>query len=300
MIVTKAYPIDTVVTQQLTCGECPLYDYRTDTLYWIDSGQPGVYAYSFTNQALSMLPTPCAVTSLVFRQVGGLVLGSPEGLFIATPEGIVQPWRVASPIPLTQLNDAIADPKGRLFIGQESFTDDQPDQTGFLFCCRPDGSAEVVEEGLSIANGMGFSPDQQTFYLIDTIPRVVYAYDYSPVTGAIRNRRMLKQFDRAQGLPDGMTVDAEGFLWVAMWFGQALIRLDPDGREAATVSLPVTQPTSVTFGGANKNRLFITSAAANWQTPLAPTDIKHNSPKGGSLYSTLVETTGVPDYQATI
>src|SRR5262249_44534548 len=143
-------------------------------------------------------------------------------------------------------------------------------------------------------------PDARTFYLIDSVPGRIYAYDYDAATGAIRNRRVLVQLDRSEGLPDGMTVDAEGFLWIARWFGGGLSRFDPDGVLERRVALPVAQPSSVMFGGADLTELYVTSAALHWESPLAPEGHNYTSPRGGGLYRLRPGVSGRPEYRARV
>src|SRR5262249_42291692 len=160
-----------------------------------------------------------------------------------------------------------------------------------------DGSIQIVEEGLHISNGMGFSLDARVFYLIDSVPRAVYAYDYDADTGAIRNRRRLIQLDRQDGLPDGMTGDSEGFLWLARLFGGGLSRYDPDGALERRIELPVAQPSSVMFGGEDLTELYVTSAALEWQSVLAPEGHDYTKPRGGPLFRVRVEVAGRPEYR---
>ncbi|MFP4506561.1 MAG: SMP-30/gluconolactonase/LRE family protein [Cyclobacteriaceae bacterium] len=290
--------VELLHSQHLSCGESPLYDYEKQILYWVDSAKEGVYSYNFLTSEVVFIPTPMAVTFVSLRQDGGLVLGSTAGVFVL-PSAETAPERVFSASQaLVQLNDAIADPHGRIFTGQEAYTDETPHRTGFLFRLSPDGSVDIVEEGLSISNGMGFSPDLSTFYLIDTIARKLYAYDYHVESGNISRRRVLRQFQQEEGLPDGMTVDEEGLLWVAMWFGAAVLRIDPEGKTVTKLKLPFTQPTSVCFGGRDLNQLYITSAANLWKTSLAPPGHDYQRSRGGAVYQATLDIRGRKEYMS--
>jgi sugar lactone lactonase YvrE len=132
------------------------------------------------------------------------------------------------------------------------------------------------------------------------MPGILYRFDYDITTGNISNRKVLARFNRQQGLPDGMTVDREGFLWVAMFFGGKILRLDPDGRIEREINLPCKQPASLVFAGKNFNELFITSASLDWKTPYAPDGQDYNACKGGSLYRIETDFVGKEDFLAEV
>jgi sugar lactone lactonase YvrE len=117
-----------------------------------------------------------------------------------------------------------------------------------------------VLTGVTISNGLGWSPDQRTMYYIDSATYGIEMFDFEPEIGSVSHRRRLINLPAAWGLPDGMTVDEEGFLWVAFWTGSALRRIAPDGRVTSTVELPVSQVTSCAFGGDDLSDLYVTSA----------------------------------------
>jgi D-xylonolactonase len=138
-----------------------------------------------------------------------------------------------------------------------SFLDDGP---GKLYRFDPDGSVTVAEEGIGCSNGIGYSPDHSTMYYTDSTKRTIYAYDYDQATGNITNRRDLIKLADTEGVPDGMTVDADGYIWTAVWFGGCIIRFDPDGREEQRIHLPAYQTSSVMFGGKDLTDIYVTTA----------------------------------------
>jgi sugar lactone lactonase YvrE len=161
--------------------------------------------------------------------------------------------------PGNRFNDCKCDRAGRFFAGTMALNAG-PGQ-GTLWRLDPDGRMTAVETGLHVSNGLGWSPDDRTFYFCDTGARTVFAYDYDLATGAATNRRPLIAFAaEEEGKPDGLAVDAEGHLWIALWDGWGVARYAPDGRRVGFVSLPVPRPTSVAFGGGDLRTLFITSA----------------------------------------
>lgn len=152
----------------------------------------------------------------------------------------------------------------------------------------------------TIANGMDFSPDGNNFYIADTVFRKIYRYDFDVNTGNISNKNELIQFSSDEGLPDGLKVDSEGYLLVAMFLGNKIICIDPCGiiDRTKTIELPFAQPTSLIFGGKDLNELFITSAALYWETNLAPQNHNFKSPRGGGIYKIKMDVEGKKEFEA--
>jgi sugar lactone lactonase YvrE len=149
-----------------------------------------------------------------------------------------------------------------------------------------------METGLTIANGLGWSPDGTTFYLTDSNESQIYAYDFDSKTGSIQNRRTLVDLSHENFEPDGMAVDAEGCIWSAMWNGWCIIRFDPNGKEMMRVKLPVQLPTCCTFGGEQLTDLYITSASVG----LSQSEIQ-KSFYSGDLFCLQTDVIGMPSYQ---
>lgn len=293
--------ITEIARQSLECGEGPVWDPRCRRLFWTDSGGTTVYSLAEGASEPILVNKGLHVASLTLHAGGGLVLCGAGGFHHLDADGDI---RIVADTcdgqALGDINDIIADPVGRVFGGQEKYHDDRPYEPGFLYRVDLDGKASIVEEGLHIANGMGFSPDLSTFYLVDTIPRHIYAYDYELTDGNISNRRVLITMGREEGLPDGMTVDREGFLWVARWFGNGVSRYDPDGRLERRIDFPAAQISSLTFGGKDMNEVFVTSAATFWESDLAPQGHDFQSLRGGSVYRIQQDVVGLPEYQARV
>jgi sugar lactone lactonase YvrE len=200
------------------------------------------------------------------------------------------------------MNDCIADPQGRLFAGSWFYNpadDNYP--LGHLIRVDTDGLTRIVDDGIHLANGLGFSPDLKTLYFADSAARVILAYDYDVDSGGIRNRRNFVRVPRDSGLPDGLTVDAEGYVWCAHWFGGRVVRYDPDGKIERTIPVPAKQVSSLAFGGPELTDIFITSAALSDSLPLAP--LGYNSGAGyigGSLFHINLDIPGRPEFRARI
>jgi len=189
------------------------------------------------------------------RTGGGWVLAAGATFLTLEENGAVTP--LADDLANTsmiRMNDGKCDPKGRFWAGTMAF-DESPD-AGALYVY--DGTVRTVLDGVTISNGLGWSLDHRTMYYIDTPTGRVDTFTYDEETGAVSGRRPLVEVEG--GSPDGMAVDDEAFLWVALWGGGAVHRYDPSGHQVATVRLPVTNVTSCCFGGPEGSTLFITTS----------------------------------------
>lgn len=274
-----SYTIEKLADPQAVVGEGPLWDAKTSTLYWTDIRSGRLFQYVPSTGENRLIHQGVSVGGLRVNRGGGLVLGTWEG---------VQLWRSdADNIWLFQdkilrFNDVSAGPDGSFYAG--TYLLDQP---GKLYRYYPNGNVDVVAEGLGISNGMGFSPDLRTFYHTDSIPKEIYAYDYNPTTHQIGRRRVIVKQGNDLGVPDGMTVDAAGFIWSANWDGGCVIRYDPDGTEERRIHFPATQTSAVAFGGPDLTDLYVSTASAGTGGPplgLEPIDYDYSAYRGGALY----------------
>lgn len=289
------------VDQLLQCGEGPVWDATNQRLCWTDSGGDKVFAATTRQVGYSVILSGTHVASLSINAGGGLMLCGKDGFFSwSESEGVKIICNSCDGIPVSNINDIIADPAGRVFGGQDVYRENEKYETGYLFRIDNNGKATIMEEGLHLANGMGFSPQADKFYLVDTVLRNIYVYDYQLSSGNISNRKIFVELNQEDGLPDGLTVDSEGYVWVARWFGGGLSRYDPDGKLERKIDLPVAQPSSLTFGGADFSEIFITSAAVVWQSLLAPRAHDYTLPRGGGVYRVQQDIQGMPEYYANV
>ena len=159
----------------------------------------------------------------------------------------------------------------------------------------------MADEGFNLANGMAFSPDETNLYLTDSAARQYYAYDYDRRSGGLGNRRILIQVPDDEGVPDSLTVDAEGFLWSAQWYGSSVVRYDPEGKEERRIGFPAKQVSSVALAGKDMTDIFVTSASKSWPSPVMPKGYDPTSGNfGGQLYSVNLGIQGKLDYKADI
>lgn len=258
-------------------GEGPVWVEREQALYWVDIVSGTLFRHR--EGATESLPVAQTLCSLVPRAGGGYVGGSLRGLVTVSPDWEIAPLVDPEPDqPRNRFNDGKVDRAGRFWAG----TMDRTEQgaTGALYRLDPDFACTRIDSGYTVTNGPAFSPDGAVLYHTDSGRQTIYAFDCD-AAGRTGNRRVFAQFGEGDGYPDGMTVDAEGCLWVAFWDGWCLRRLSPHGERLLELPVPVQRPTSCAFGGERLDRLFITSARRD----LSAEDLARQ-PQAGGLFVT--------------
>lgn len=252
--------IEVLVDVKPTIGEGPVWDVQEQRLYWIDVVGCRVFRCTADGRELRAWDLPEAVGSMALRRGGGAVLALANGFhFLDFETGDTQ--SIVNPLPdqpHLRLNDGKVDARGRFIVGS---MDLRPGEAGgALYRLDPDLSVHLLDTGFAISNGPCWSPDGSTFYFSDTFSGEIWAYDYDLDTGNIANRRTFtKAGITPQIATDGSTVDAEGCLWNAQVYEGKLCRYTPDGRLDRVIEMPVKKVTSVNFGGADLDILYVTS-----------------------------------------
>lgn len=248
----------TAVRARSRVGEGPVWDAAAGQLHWVDILAGQVHTSDLGDGTTATTTVPTWVGAAVPMNGGGFVAATRDG-FAQIVDGHLETVDGFLPDGI-RMNDAKCDPAGRFLAG--SCAEDFARGAGALHRLEADWSHSVVLEGLTQPNGLGWSPDGGTFYLIDTQDLAVYAYAHDLASGALADRRVLARFDvESDGYPDGLAVDAEGCLWVAMWAGSSVLRLSPEGERVHRIDVPVPQVTSCAFSGTGLRDLCITSAA---------------------------------------
>jgi sugar lactone lactonase YvrE len=264
--------IELLVSNDTQLGEGPVWDHRTNILYWVDIEKKHIQAYDYrsgNNQVYKMneyvgAAVPTNKGKLVVALQNQIVLFDPEDQQIETlcvPEPGKQHHR---------FNDGKCDPGGRFWIGSTQI--DHKDPTGVLYTVTFDGSYTGKLNELHISNGMAWSLDGKSFYFIDSPTLKVQVFDFDLETAGIKYRDNVVVFDPGNGVPDGMCIDTAGNLWIAFYGAGKVGCYDPvSGQELAEVKLAAKNTTSCCFGGTGMDELFITTA-------------KRDDPNGGGLY----------------
>ena len=253
------YRISNVFEARARLGEGPVWDDRAETLYWVDIYNHRVHQFYPAIGRNRIFNVGDVVSCIALTKSPKLIMALRHDIaFLDTASGqITRVMTVELDKPDNRFNDGKCDPQGRFWFGSMS----QTAGAGSLYRYDPDGSLHTMEKGITISNGLGWSPDKRTFYFTDSPLKTIYAYDYDGPTGSITNRRIFVNLTHESFYPDGLAVDAEGCLWSAQWDGWCVIRFAPDGREIQRLPVPVKRPTSCAFGGPDGKQLFITSAS---------------------------------------
>lgn len=247
-----------LVACEALLGEGPLWDARDDSLWWVDIKAPAIFRRA-ADGALSRFVPPMRVGALVPATAGGFVAATEHGFFAADPQaGLYRPLHDPEPeLPGNRFNDGKLDREGRFWAG--TMDDAEAAATGSLYRLEAGSEPVRVDSGYRVTNGPAFSPAGDLLYHTDSARQIVYAFDLAPDC-AVSGKRELLRFGEGDGYPDGMTVDAEGCLWIAFWDGWCIRRFAPDGARLDEIALPVARPTSCAFGGRGLDTLFVTSA----------------------------------------
>ncbi|MGO8862101.1 MAG: SMP-30/gluconolactonase/LRE family protein [Acidimicrobiales bacterium] len=216
----------------------------------------------------------------------GWVLAAGQGFVHLSPDGLLRPIVEVAPVG-TRMNDGACDPQGRLWAG--TLADDFRPGGGALYRLDPDGRVELILNDLTISNGLSWSPDGATMYLADSGPRLVHAFKFDQLTGQISEGRVLIKVAEQVGTPDGLTVDADGDIWVAIYGGGRVHRYSPEGVLREELLVPAAQSTSCAFAGRDLNRLYVTTATEGWSD-----DQRRAKPAAGLVYRFDTDATGRP------
>lgn len=266
-------------------GENPLWHPLEKRLYWTDIPTGRLFRYHPASGVHEQIYQGRPVGGFTFQAGGGLLLFRDRGNIVFWRDGHITELLPEIPAERhSRFNDVIAAPSGRVFCGTMS----SDHSRGRLYRLDPDGSLTEIFQEIGCSNGLGFTPDLTTVYYTDSFAHEIYRLDYNAEDGALTNRQIFASVPESFGLPDGLTVDAQGRVWSALWDGSGLLRFDPEGRLQARITLPTRKITSVAFGGSQLGDLYITTAGGNTKNEDGPT--------AGALFRMKTETHGRPEF----
>ena len=267
-------------------GEGPFWDAHTQTLHWLDILNKRVYAGA---DLLAQLDEFIGCAAL--RRDGGLILALKNSIVDLQPDSVKPALLATLNEPANnRFNDGKCDPAGRFLVGSMDMNETDP--TGALYSFDGKTVTKLLT-GITISNGLTWSPDHKTFYYTDTPTRQVTAFDYDLATGQIANPRPAVRVPDGLGWPDGMTSDTDGNLWIALWGGVQVTKWDPrTGRLLEQIPMPVLQPSSCIFGGADLNELYVTSARKGLSQ-----EKLQEYPLSGGVFKITTDVTGMPTFQ---
>ncbi|MDH6627188.1 sugar lactone lactonase YvrE [Streptomyces sp. LBL] len=257
---SAAYEV--AVRAEATLGEGPTWDAAAGRLIWIDILGSRIHTYDPVSGRRTTRTTEQHVGAVKPRAGGGLVLNLRDGVGLLDPDDTFR-WLRHEPVPGRRANDAAVAPDGSLWAGTMRY--DEAPGGGTLSRITGGGTAEVVLDDVAVSNGTGWSPDGRLMYYIDSPTRRVDVFDFED--GRVLGRRPLVEIEDGAGFPDGLTVDADGCVWVALWDGAAVRRYTPGGELDRVIELPTPRVTACAFGGPDLTDLYVTTARVGLSAP---------------------------------
>jgi sugar lactone lactonase YvrE len=249
--------VEVVVALGSELGEGPIWDERTGRLVWVDILGRRVHATDPDTGETSSIETPLDVGAVAARPAGGFVAALEDGFWILGDGPARRITAVPESRPGLRFNDGKCDPAGRFWAGTMAY--DVTPGAGALYRLDTDGRATLILPGVTLSNGLAWSGDGRTMFYVDSPTQRIDAFTFDPATGSVADRRTVVEIPAADGTPDGLTIDEDDGLWVALAH-DGTVRRFVGGREDRVIQLPVSLVTSVTFGGPDRDILFITSA----------------------------------------
>lgn len=282
--------LELVIDAGAQIAEGPFWDQEEQILYWVDILEKTINIYNTAEKKNRIIQLDKMIGAIIPTTENGKLLAALEdGLYIINPETAESEFLVnpESNTAQTRFNDGKCDTKGRFWVGTMDLEENR--ELGTLYCLDQDLNLEEKVKNVKISNGLAWSLDNKTMYYIDSPTREVLAFDYDLETAEIANKRTIISLAEGEGVPDGMTIDAEGKLWIAHFGGAQVSRWDPDsGEKIDSIQLPVSNVTSCAFGGKNLDELYITTASVGLSE-----EEKKEQPYAGGIFRYQAEVKGL-------
>jgi len=270
-------------------GEGPIWSVEEGVLYWLDIFRPSINRFDPRSGDNRVIPVGETIYAAGFAPDGAFIASLDSGFALLDRNGVKQKQfanpNAGRPV---NFNDGRVDRSGRFWSG--TMAKDWTSPIGSLWRLRGTGDTVEMDGNVILANGIAFSPDDRVLYFTDFGRRTIYAYPFDIRSGTLGQREPVVVLPEGDGSPDGITVDTEGYIWVAHWDGWCVSRHDPKGRETARIHFPVPRPTSVAFGGDRLQTLYVTSAAMGLTA-----DLLDRAPLSGALFAVETDATGLSE-----
>lgn len=269
-----------LLDQKASLGEGALWNAKTQELYWVDIENGILYIYNPQNQQNRAIKLGQKVGTVVPTEDGNVLVALQDGIYKINLKTEKQTLLTKRPedVPSNRFNDGKCDPAGRLWVGTMSM--EGKEKAGALYLLDAEGKISKKYDSVTVSNGIVWTADSTRMYYIDTPTKEVKEFAYNNQTGEISFTKVAVKIPDGAGYPDGMTIDSEGMIWVAMWEGFGVLRFDPTtGEQLMKVDIPVARVTSCTFGGENLDTLYITTASVG-----AKEEELKQYPHSGSLF----------------
>lgn len=280
--------VEVVVAAEAELGEGPVWDVRVNRLAWIDILGKAIHLTDPHNGETETIPVPLHVGAIAPRTDGGYVAALQDGFWVIGDGPARRIAEISGMDAHLRFNDGKCDPSGRFWAGTMAYA--KTPGAASLYRLDIDGTVTRVLDKVTISNGLAWSQDSTTMFYIDSPTQSIAAFRYESSTGSISDRRSLVDIPVSAGSPDGMTMDTEGGIWVALWGGSAVHRY-LHGRLDRIVDMPVSQPTSCSFGGPGLDELYVTSAWSGLTSQQ-----RAAQPLAGALFRVRVDVVGLPPF----
>lgn len=271
-------------------GEGPLWHPQEQKVYWADIPKGILFRYDpKSGKHEEFFNSGAVIGGFTFQDDGGILLFMDRGAVKLLRGGQLE--TIIEEIPderESRFNDVFADPEGRVYCG----TMPTKDRLGRLYRLDPDRTLTLLLDGISCSNGMGLTLDRKQLYYTDSMVKKIYLFDYDQATGNLTNQRTFVDSSNEEGVPDGMTVDANGNIWSARWDGYRLTQYAPDGSELQRVTFPAKKVSSVIFGGPDYTDIYVTTAGGN--------NKDENGATAGALYRLRLGIPGLAEFPSRI
>lgn len=283
-------PFRCVLDLRAKLGESPVWSVGEQALWFVDIHGPAIHRHDPATGAHDVFPMHASVGCLGLRVAGGLVVALRDGLWLADASGRLERKVAEAPYDPAwhRFNDGRVDPQGRFWVG--SMNERRDAASAALYRLDADHSLHRVVDGITVSNGLAWSPDGRTMYHADTPALTVRAFDFDASTGTPSRMRTFVRWERETDRPDGAAVDSAGHYWVAHFRGGRVVEIDASGRTVREIPFPAMCPTMCAFGGPDLKTLYVTSARHE-----RPDDELARFPQSGGVFAMRVDVPGLPE-----